>query len=251
MKRNIGIRSVIIPGIVLAGYIVIALTQKSFSFGEAVVIAILLTAGIFFSAPRKAPEGSRKNETNKEIIDLQEKVKLLESKLNSQSLEIKESRKRELQIQMQNENIQGIDQISGLFNHTAAHIFLNKAAKHAKRHGLDFGLMYLGLNHIEEWEDPQSHVKEFADYITHTIRESDLAFYMYEGEFLLILEGCGFEGGDFLLKRIDNNLINKEHLDFSYGLSILTDSNSEIMYSLLEDAKMLMHNRRDALNQQS
>jgi len=144
----------------------------------------------------------------------------------------------ELRQEIAQENLQGIDEDTGLFNNAAGHIFLNKAAKLASRYSRDFALLYLSGG-----EDTTEKTRLLGQTIKANLRETDLAFHFDDHEYLIILESCTPQGASFFLKRITGDLPPEERV-YS-GVTHLDETNHELMYSLLEEAKRKMERAKE------
>ncbi len=120
-----------------------------------------------------------------------------------------------------------VDQLTGLYNRRFAERRLKEEISRAHRKGLALSLVLFDLDGFKQVNDLHGHaagdmvLKVFAEHLSKTVREADLAARLGGDEFLLLLTECDNDQVPILLRRLKSLEIDwagkKIPISFSTG----------------------------------
>lgn len=120
------------------------------------------------------------------------------------------------------------DTLTGLYNRRGFFEFINKELSRARRDGSTFGILSMDLDNFKEVNDQFGHLigdqvlKSFAEILSSTIRDYDMACRLGGDEFVVIVNTT-LRGLDFTQRRILKKVmewISSEKVTSNLGLSI-------------------------------
>jgi len=118
-----------------------------------------------------------------------------------------------------------MDDVTGLYNSRYLHRILEQEVIRAQRYNEHFSLVFIDLDHFKLVNDTYGHLigskllKEVADVIKKTLRESDLATRYGGDEFVLILPETTKENAYKVTKRLRENINNTNFIS-SDGINV-------------------------------
>lgn len=120
------------------------------------------------------------------------------------------------------------DTLTGLYNRRGFFEFINKELSRARRDGSTFGILSMDLDNFKEVNDQFGHLvgdqvlKSFAEILSSTVRDYDMACRLGGDEFVVIVNTT-LKGLDFTQKRILVKVmewISSEKITSNLGVSI-------------------------------
>ena len=117
------------------------------------------------------------------------------------------------------------DDVTGLYNSRYLHRILEQEVLRAQRYKEHFSLIFIDLDHFKAVNDTYGHLigskllKEVADVIKKTLRESDLATRYGGDEFVLILPETTKENAYKVAKRLREHINNTSFIS-SDGINV-------------------------------
>lgn len=112
-----------------------------------------------------------------------------------------------------------IDDLTGLHNYRYLQMILDQEILRSERYGLEFSLVFIDLDYFKEINDTRGHLagsqalREVANLLQESVRESDILFRYGGDEFTGFLVETGSEGAAVVAERIRRSIQN--HAFFS------------------------------------
>lgn len=155
------------------------------------------------------------------------------------------------------------DDMTGLINRRTGLLMLTHAMARARRDQADLTVCFADLDGLKATNDCYGHAEgdwlliAFAQAVTSSVREGDVAIRLGGDEFLLMLHGCSVNDAEQLLSRIEERLSQsavREGKPFMVGFSrgcILYDPVRHGSYNeLIAEADAIMYQRKLAKKQE-
>lgn len=144
------------------------------------------------------------------------------------------------------------DPLTGVFNRRFMNEFISKEIKRSERYKRKIGFLLVDINDFKEINDTYGHVvgdkvlKEVADFLQSSVRQSDVVVRYGGDEFLIIL--TELEGDPEMVRdRIKKNFGKKTFKDLSFpvslsiGCSLWDPEQSRQLESILSEADQKMY----------
>ena len=151
------------------------------------------------------------------------------------------------------------DDMTGLINRRTGLLMLTHAMARARRDQRDLTVCFADLDGLKETNDRCGHAEgdwlltSFAQAITPSIREGDIAIRLGGDEFLLVFHDCSVDDTQRLLARIDERLSQsavRENKPFSVGFShgcvVYDPVRHASQDQLIAEVDALMYQRKQA-----
>lgn len=146
-----------------------------------------------------------------------------------------------------------VDSLTGLGNRAALDSALHRELRLAERHGHEFSLLLIDVDHFKQINDRWGHsrgdriLKEVGKAIGHACRDTDLV-YRYGGEeFVVLLSGTDSSGARVIAERlrqaVQNWMTDAERLSVtvSIGVSYRNPEGETSIHSLFDRADQALY----------
>lgn len=240
-SRNFLIPLLAIPIITLAvAYLVIeSITTFELSFYTNPIIAVIGIIVLSKFRERMSFQEFRMRHSaeikKKELEEKVEQVTDLNNQLNDALGKIKEevNEKQTLEEELRTQVL--IDDLTGVYNRRASIMFLDKMYNLSKRRKESLTICFLDIDNLKLVNDNLGHaegdmlLKNVANALIESTRESDEVFRIGGDEFILILPDCAQKKAEEILLRVKDEIkrLTGEHgqkykTDISYGFAEYT-----------------------------
>ncbi len=129
------------------------------------------------------------------------------------------------------EQMTKIDQMTGLYTHTAIRNILSEEVERAKRYCKPLSIVLIDIDNFKDLNDRQGHlfgdtvIKELSVFIKNNIRANDYAGRYGGDEFVIILPSADISGAENLYHRTcdalhDCKLLHSEKVTISAGIAL-------------------------------
>jgi diguanylate cyclase (GGDEF)-like protein len=150
------------------------------------------------------------------------------------------------------EDLAATDKLTGAYNRKAFDHMFEQARVVAERNGKTLSMLILDLDHFKKVNDSFGHqagdavLKEVAQMIRASIRETDLFFRFGGEEFLIVLTGCQLANAGKIAEKIRSS-IHRHPLRYEKETILMTASFGVAEYLPGEDVSLLIRRADQAL----
>ena len=149
------------------------------------------------------------------------------------------------------------DPLTNCYNKKESEFLLERFFKEFLRYATPLSVLMLDIDHFKKVNDTYGHLagdyvlKEVANVIKSTIRQSDICGRFGGEEFLIILPNTKLSGAMKLAERLRNNIhnhkfiYNNQEIPLTVSIGITSASKSDSIYSIIQRADEALYEAKN------